>query len=192
MAKTKKTTASPVQNSELSYLYRLQFLPEMANTFVAKYISNIRIVLLSVISIALLGTAAYFNLPKRLNPEVKIPIVTIVTVMPGASSRDIEQLVTVPIEDKVRNLKGLDTVSSSSLENISVMTIQFVSSVDRDKAKDDVQSAVDSASLPTNAQSPQVKALDFEDQPVWTFALTGNASYPDLLRLLTLPPVINL
>ena len=191
-AKTKNTTRAAERRTSSRntknhvvkkfYLERLTFVPSMAQSFVASYISNIRIVLLLLISIALLGITAYFNLPKRLNPEVKIPIVTVVTVMPGASSRDIEQLVTKPVEDQIRNLKGLDTVNSTSMENISVVTIQFVSTVDRDEAKDDVQSAVDTAQLPSNAQTPQVRALDFEDQPIWTFALTGTSSYPDLMR----------
>lgn len=182
MEKKHHLTRKADPKNEHSYLERLTFVPAMAETFVAKYISNIRIVLLMIISIALLGVTAYFNLPKRLNPEVKIPIVTVVTVMPGASSKDVEQLLTIPLEDKIRNLKGLDTVNSTSTENLSIISIQFVSSVDRDKAKDDVQSAADSATLPTNVQPPQVKALDFEDQPVWTFALTGTGSYPDLMR----------
>jgi len=181
MAKTPKVTTVS-KNSDQSYLQRLTFVPSMANTFVAKYINNIRIVLLLIITIVLVGTSAYFSLPKRLNPEVKIPIVTVVTVIPGASSKDVEQLVTVPLEGQIRNLSEIDVVNSSSTENVSVISIQFVSSIDADKAKDDVQSSVDSAVLPTNAQPPQVKALDFEDVPVWTFALTGSGSYPDLMR----------
>jgi multidrug efflux pump subunit AcrB len=177
----KKKTAHP-QDAEQSYLSRLQFLPEMANGWVAKYISNIRVVLLLIITISLLGTVAYFNLPQRLNPEVKIPIVTVATVFPGASSRDVEQLVTIPVEDSIRSLKGLDTVVSSSQENISILTVQFVSGIDRDKAKDEVQSAVDGIQLPQNSQRPQVRALDFEDQPIWTFALTSTGSYPDLMH----------
>lgn len=107
----------------------------MAKSWVARYIANIRIVFLLIISIGLLGTVAYFNLPKRLNPEVKIPIVSIATVLPGASSRDVEQLVTIPLEDSIRSLKGLDVVNSSSQENISVISIQFISSIDRDKSQ---------------------------------------------------------
>jgi multidrug efflux pump subunit AcrB len=191
MAKKKTTTTKTVPaekaskaplSVEQSYLSRLKFTPDMANTWVAKYISNIRIVLLSILTIVLLGTVAYSSLPKRLNPEVKIPIVSIATVIPGAASKDVEQLATIPLEDSIRSLKGLDVVNSSSQENISVITVQFVSTVDRDKAKDDVQSAVDSVQLPSNAQDPIVRAFDFEDQPVWTFVLSGGGSYPDLMH----------
>ncbi|MEP7167230.1 MAG: efflux RND transporter permease subunit [Candidatus Woesebacteria bacterium] len=169
--------------SHKSYLERLTFDPKMLTGVVAKYVTNIRVVLLLLLTIALLGTIAYTQLPKRLNPEVKIPIVTVVTVMPGAGPADVESLVTIPIEDKLRSLKDVDTISSTSTDNVSAITIQFLSKVDRDKAKDDTQSAVDGVNdLPTDALDPQVNALDFEDQPVWTFALVSKKSFPDLMR----------
>lgn len=166
-----------------SYLDRLTFDPKMMNGFVARYITNIRVVLLLLLTIVLLGTIAYIQLPRRLNPEIKIPIITIVTVLPGAGPSDVESLVTIPIEDKLRSLKNVDTISSSSLDNVSAITIQFLSSVDGDKAKSDVQSAVDGVTgLPTDTQVSSVNLLDFEDQPVWTFALTTSKSFPDLMR----------
>jgi len=175
----KETKAQPHR----SYLERLTFDPKMLSGVAAKYVTNIRVVLLLLLTIALLGTIAYTQLPKRLNPEVKIPIVTIVTVLPGAGPADVESLVTIPIEDELRSLKDVDTISSTSTDNVSAITIQFLSKVDRDKAKDQVQSAVDGVNdLPTDALDPQVNALDFEDQPVWTFALVSKKSFPDLMR----------
>lgn len=165
-----------------TYFQQLRFDPSLARSLVAGYLSNIRLVVLLIISIILLGIVAYTNLPKRLNPEVQIPIVTVVTVLPGASAKDVEQLVSMPLEDEVRSLKGIDTVTTRSQENISVMTVQFVSTVNGDQARDDVQSAISAATLPNSAQEPSVRLLDFEDVPVWTFALTGSDSYPDLMR----------
>ncbi len=175
MEKTKKESKS--------YLDRLTFDPKMMSGFVARYITNIRVVILLLLTIVLLGSIAYVQLPKRLNPEVKIPIVTIITVLPGAGPSDVESLITIPLEDELRSLKGTDTVSSSSLDNVSAITIQFLSSVDGEKAKNEVQSAIDGVtSLPADAQTPKVSLLDFEDQPVWTFALTSSKSFPDLMR----------
>ncbi len=166
-----------------SYLDRLTFDPNMMTGVVAKYITNIRVVLLFVLTIGLLGFIAYTQLPKRLNPEVKIPIVTVVTVLPGAGPADVESLITVPIEDELRSLKDVDTISSTSTDNVSAITIQFLSKVDRDKAKDNVQAAVDGVNdLPSDAQTPKVNALDFEDQPIWTFAMVSDKSFPDLMR----------
>jgi len=165
-----------------SYLDRLRFDPLLLKSGVAKYINNIRLVILLTVTISLLGFISYLNLPKRLNPEVKIPIVTVQTILPGAGPDDVESLVTKPLEDQVRGVKGLDTVSSFSQNNVSYITAQFVSSVPVDKAKDDVQAAVDSVQgLPSNAQSPVVQSLDFDDTPIWTFAVTTDQELPDLM-----------
>lgn len=168
LARNKKTS------EDKSYLGRLQFDPQLLRGFVARYIKNIRIVILLALAIALLGVTSYLNLPKRLNPEVKISIVSITTVLPGASPEDIESQITVPLENDVRTVKGIDTISSTSTDSVSIITIQFLSSINKDDAKKDVQSVVDSfTDLPTNANAPKVVALDFEDQPVWTFAMVG-------------------
>jgi len=168
--------------STQSYFERLSFDPELLKSWVAGYFGQIRIVLLLIIAITALGIFSYFNLPKRLNPEVKIPIVTVVTILPGASPDDVESLVTIPLENSIRGLQGLDTLTSVSRENISVISTQFVSSVDRDTAKDQVQSEVDGVNdLPDNAQTPTVKALDFEDSPIWTFAIDSDGDIPSLM-----------
>jgi HAE1 family hydrophobic/amphiphilic exporter-1 len=166
-----KTTTSK------SYLERLQFDPKLLASIVAKYITNIRIVILLALTIVLLGVTSYLSLPKRLNPEVKIPIISVATVLPGAGPADVESLVTVPIENQLKSVKGIDTISSISQDNISVVTMQFFSTVSQDKAKSDVQSSIDTLNdLPENSQRPKVTALDFEDQPVWVFGVTSNTS----------------
>lgn len=170
------------RSSDLSYLQRLQFNPQLLNSWVAKYFSQIRIVLLLIIAVVSLGIFSYLNLPKRLNPEVEIPIVTVVTLLPGASPDDVESLVTIPLENSLQGLEGLDVLTSTSQDNISIITTQFLSSVETDKAKDLVQSQIDTVtSLPDTAETPTVRALDFEDAPIWTFSLTTDGDLPSLL-----------
>ncbi len=176
-----KRTKLPTESK--SYLDRLTFDPKLKDSLVGRFIQNIRLVILLIITIALLGTVAYTQLPKRLNPEVEIPIVTVVTVLPGAGPTDVESLITIPIEDALRSLKDIDTITSNSRDNVSIVTLQFLSTVSRDKARDDVQSKVDSVrDLPEDAQDPSVTALDFEDQPIWQFALVTEKSFPDLMN----------
>lgn len=169
---------------EKSYLERLKFDPKLLTSWVAGYITNIRIVLLLVITIVLLGLVSYFNLPRRLNPEIKIPIITVVTVLPGASPEDVESLITIPLENELKGLTGLDTITSNSQNNASVIVMQFFSTVAQEKAKQDVESAVDgTTTLPEDAQTPRVSALDFEDQPIWTFAVRHETNdIPSLMR----------
>nr|MBA3724623.1 efflux RND transporter permease subunit [Candidatus Levybacteria bacterium] len=118
-----------------------------------------------------------------LNPAINIPIVSIATTLPGASPDDIESLVTVPIEDSVNALPDIKTVTSSSQDSVSIVSIEFEAGIDPDKAKTDVQSAVDSVTdLPENAETPLVQKLDFENEPIWTFTLSTMSDNASLVR----------
>ncbi|MFO0704200.1 MAG: efflux RND transporter permease subunit [Patescibacteria group bacterium] len=139
-------------------------------------------VILLIVVILLLGTYAFANIPRRLNPEIKIPIVIISTVMPGASPQDIEELVTDPLESSIKSIKEIDTYTSVSRDSVSVISIQFVSGKDPDKAKDEVQSAIDTVTLPESAQDAKVRKLDFEDQPIWQFTVTTNSDPASFAR----------
>jgi multidrug efflux pump subunit AcrB len=171
-----------------SYLKSLKFDPKLWNTLQAKYLLNFRLVILFIISIVLIGIFNFISIPRRSNPEVKIAIVTVVTALPGANPTDVESLVTTPIEDKLNGVKGLDTMTSVSSEGVSAITLQFLSTVDPDKAKQDVQSLVDSVNtLPTDAKTPAVNKLDFENEPIWDFIITGkNMDAPSINRFATI------
>lgn len=167
----------------VSYLENLKFDPNLRHTFHGRYMVNIRLVILIIIGILVLGTYSFFQIPRRLNPELKIPIINVSTVIPGASPNDVESLVTIPLEDKLSGVKGLSTITSSSLESVSAITMEFNSGVDPEKARSDVQSIVDTVNdLPTDADTPRVAAIDFEDVPVWTFAVTGKSDTASLMR----------
>jgi len=158
-----------------SYLDSLQFDSKLKEHFIAKYLSNPRLIVLLIAIIISFGLTSFFSLPKVLNPEIKIPIVVISTVLPGAGPADIESLITTPIEDAVTGVSDVKTVASVSQNSVSIVQIEFNSKADPDKARTDIQSAVDSVNdLPPEAQSPKVIKVDFQNQPVWTFVITGN------------------
>lgn len=165
-----------------SYLKRLQFDQSLTRSIIAKYLANPRLVFLLIVAILILGVASFTNLPRRLNPEIKIPIVIVSTVLPGAGPQDMESLVTVPLENALDNVTDIKTVSSSSRDSVSVISLEFESGVDPERARSDVQSAVDTAALPDDAQTPRVQKLDFENQPVLTFNLATTGGTPDLMR----------
>ena len=165
-----------------SYLKNLKFDPELANSFFAKYLRNVRLVVLIILLTIIVGIVSYTSLPRVLNPQINIPIVNIVTTLPGASPDDIETLITVPIEDSVDGLNNVKTITSSSQDSVSIVTLEFESGIDPDKAKADVQSEIDSITdLPENAQSPNVQKLDFENEPIWTFTVTSTKNDPQSL-----------
>ncbi len=170
------------KNPEKSYLDNLKFDPKLQEAWWAKYIVNIRYVLLLILTILVVGLASYFSLPTRLNPEIKIPIVGVTTILPGAGPEDVESLVTKPLEDELAGLEGLTTMTSGSRDGVSSITLEFTSNTDAEKARQDAQNAVDLVNdLPEDATEPQVQKFDFENQPVWQFVLYGKDVQPPAL-----------
>ena len=170
--------------TQSTYLKRLKFDAKLLTSFIARFLGNPRLVILLLISVIVFGVFSYTSLPRNLNPEIKIPIVIVQTTLPGASPKDMESLVTIPIEDSVSSLQRVKTVKSSSQDSLSLVSLEFESGVEPDKARSDVQSAVDTiTTLPKDAKAPVVQKLDFENQPIWTFAITGGDNLASLTRL---------
>lgn len=160
-----------------SYLDQLQFDEKLSNMKITSYLTNIRLVMLLIIGIVLFGLFSFFTLQRRLNPEVQISIVSVITTYPGAGPTEVEKSVTEPLESKLLNAKNLSNLSSSSRENVSVITAEFNSSVAVDDARDEVQKLVSQVNdLPENSMDPLIRELDFEDVPVWQFVLTTDKS----------------
>lgn len=171
---------------ETSYLHHLKFNEKLRNTFIAKYLANPRLVILLVVAVVALGTSSFASLPRRVTPEIKIPLIIVSTVLPGANPRDIESLITEPLEESISSVENISKVTSSSRENVSVIQIEFHTGVDPDKARTEVQSAIDQAELPADAQTSKVQTIDFENSPVWTFALIGKGDVASLNRFSTI------
>lgn len=167
---------------ETSYLHHLKFDKSLYSSFIARYLSNPRLLILVLIAIIGLGSFSFASLPRRTAPELKIPLVIISDVLPGANPEDVESLITIPLEDSISGVENVSKVTSSSRENVSVIQIEFNTGVDPEKARTDTQSAIDQAQLPTDAQTPKVQTIDFENSPVWTFALVGKGDVASLNR----------
>lgn len=174
-----------MKDTESLYLQKLQFDPRLKRGFMAVLIRKVRVVMLAILSLIIAGGLAFATLPRELNPEVEIPIVNIVTTLPGASPADVEQLITTEIEQTVNNITGIDTLTSSSTNSLSVVTIQFVASEDIDEVLQKVKDQVDLivADLPEDANEPTVAKLDFNQQPVMTVALTGDVNRLSLANI---------
>lgn len=168
---------------ETSYLHNLRFDEKLKKSMIFKYLTNLRLVILVVLLVIGAGIYSFLNLPRTLNPDIKIPIVTVVTALPGAGPKDVESLVTIPLEDGVSGIAGVKTVTSNSNNSVSVIQITFNDNVDPDKAQSDTQSAVNNVTtLPKDAQTPKVQKIDFSHQPVWVFSLETNSDTGSLMR----------
>ena len=119
-----------------------------------------RPVLVSVISllILLIGLQAYTKLPIRQYPELSSTTITITTGYPGANADLIKGFITTPIEQAVASTEGIDTLVSSSQQNVSTVTLNLRLNADPDRAVADVLSKTNQVRgvLPREANDPIV------------------------------------
>lgn len=151
------------------------------NFFLAKRAFTI----LMMIALTVGGLFSLVTIPKESAPEVIIPVGIVTTILPGGSAEDIEQLITNKIEDEVKNLENIDTVTSSSREGVSVVSAQFLASADIDKSIQDLKDAVDRAKVdfPREAQEPVVSRVNFADQPILIVSVSQDVSPRGLTEL---------
>jgi hydrophobe/amphiphile efflux-1 (HAE1) family protein len=119
-----------------------------------------RPVLASVVSllILLVGLVSAFNLPVRQFPKITNTTITITTVYPGANADLIKGFITTPIQQAVASAEGIDTMTSSSQQNVSLVTLNLRLDADPDRAVADVLSKIQQIKtvLPRESQDPVV------------------------------------
>ena len=146
-----------------------------------------RPVLASMVTALLLvlGLFSYRVLGVDLMPKIEIPVVTITTVLRGASPEEIESQVTKPIEEVVNTIEGIDELKSVSVEGISRITIRFLLERSVAEAAQDVRDKVATVlgTLPEGTESPVISKLDFDAIPVITLAVTGPRSMKEISEI---------
>ncbi len=128
-----------------------------------------------MLALVLFGVLGYLALPINLLPSLDVPIVTVTTVLPGASPEVMESDVTDVIESAVNTIEGIKHIDSFSGQGISQVTITFQLERDIDTAAQDVRDKVSGAvgDLPLDAEPPVVQKLDINSQPMLWIALSG-------------------
>ena len=83
-----------------------------------------------IVFIVVVGALSYRSLPLEAAPEVKIPINIISTVYPGVAPEDMERLVTNVMERELKDLKNVKSMTSRSMESVSIVTVEFETGLD--------------------------------------------------------------
>ena len=111
--------------------------------------------------VLVMGSMSFFELPREQDPEINFNWVMVTTVLPGASAEDVEELVTGPLEDAMRNVQDIRWVISSSRESSSSILIRFRDLTESlfDKRINDVRREVQNKAndeLPEDATDPYI------------------------------------
>ncbi len=126
-------------------------------------------------ALAALGIFAYSQMGVDLLPKMDWPMVSVVTVYPGAGPKEVEFAVSKPIEEALSSLNGLKHVRSFSNEGVSVILAEFSFTTDVENATNEVQRKVDRvrADLPKEIDTPTVEKSDINDFPIVRIAMRG-------------------
>ena len=126
--------------------------------------------LVNVISLAVLiaGVIFLFTANREAFPKVEYDWVVVTTIYPGATPDDVEKHISIPIEDELREVDGIEEVIALSVESSSVVSIQIeADSPDKAKIKNDIRNAIDLVKdLPDEAEDPIVQELNSSLYPV--------------------------
>lgn len=138
-------------------------------------VKNAAPIFLMALGIFLFGLVSYITLPRESAPDVKVPFVMVTTPYVGVSPRDIESLVTVPLENELAGLKGLKLMRSTSAEGVSIVFLEFEPDIIIEDALQRVRDRVNRArpKLPDDVEESQVRELSFTDIPVLIVTVAG-------------------
>ncbi len=135
-------------------------------------ISRPVLILMLIIAAIGLGLAGYRSMRAEEYPDIEIPVVFVQTVYPGAGPEEVNNLVSKKIEDAVSGINNLETITSQSLEGVSVVIIQLKVGADVDEALNNVRAKVDAlvSELPEDTKKPTVDKFDVSSMPILTLA----------------------
>lgn len=175
------------------YLKNTKFNPKSIHKFIRNYLGNMRVIILLIIALLTGGFLSYKSLPQTVAPEINLPMIVVSSALPGAPPGDIETLLTIPIEDELKGVSGVDTVVSTSQNSSMYSVLTFNRNIEKSRALNDIENAVRRVdNLPEDATDPRVKAVDFEDYPIIRLALNIDGNSPASLSNYTQKLIDNL
>jgi multidrug efflux pump subunit AcrB len=143
---------------------------------VTRYFINSKLTILVILLALLVGIMAIGITPRTENPQIVVPAANIIVSKPGASSREIEQLIVKPLEAILQGMSGVEHTYGMAMDSVGVVSVQFYVGQDKEdslvKLYDRIMSNIDQ--LPPGARQPLIKPVDVDDVPVLTISLSSN------------------
>jgi multidrug efflux pump len=142
-------------------------------------IKNKTAIYLLMLVVSGIGVYQFMTLPKEQFPDIVIPTIYVSTIYTGNSPKDMENLVTRPIEKQIKAITGakINKFTSTSQQDYSAIVVEFETDVQTDVALQKVKDAVDKSKqdLPTDlTQQPTALEVSFSDQPIMYVNISGN------------------
>src|SRR6266496_5819370 len=142
-------------------------------------VDNRTAIYIIAIIITLFSLWRFNTMPKEQFPDIVVPTISVSTIYVGNSPKDIENLVTRPIEKQLKGISGakVNKIQSTSQADYSLIVVEFDTDVKTEVAKQKVKDAIDKArtDLPTDlTQEPDVQEFAFSEMPIMFVNISGD------------------
>ena len=142
------------------------------------------VTVLAVILVLVSGIYTYSRLPVELFPEIEFPLVTVTTFYPSANPESVSENVTIPVENAIVGIDGLDAIQSISTENQSIIIATFEFGTDMEEAENIINSKVSGLRFPDGVNEPIVGRINPDSFPVIRISITGEREIVELQQIL--------
>ena len=147
--------------------------------YFVKYPVSANVIMLLII---IFGCMGLFNLRKTFFPERSAKIILVDAIFPGASPLEIEQMVTLKIEDNIDGITGVKRITSKSLENTSNIIVEIENDASNQVVLQDIKNAIDRInSFPDEMESPSISLME-DLNPAISFAINGQVTLSQLKK----------
>ena len=140
---------------------------------IAAYFVDSKLTLLVMLFAFLAGIFAFLVTPREENPKIVVPAANVIVGKPGATPKEVEQLIVKPLEAILQGMAGIDHTYGVALDSLGIVTVQFKVGQDKEdslvKLYNQIMSNVDR--IPPGAQQPLIKPVDVDDVPIVTISL---------------------
>ncbi len=139
-------------------------------------LKNASVLVLVTVLVLLAGVFTSLNIKQELLPEIRFPVITVITAYPLAGPEIVESQVTRPIETALQGIADLEGLSSTSSPNVSVVVLNFAFGANLREKESQIQQAVNRVrgNFPEGVQDPSVSAIRFGDAPVMRLTLSSD------------------
>ena len=138
-------------------------------------ISHRATVYVLILVLVVAGVFCYVSLPREAAPDIEIPYIIVTTPYAGVSPADVENEVTVEIEKKLKGIKDVEEITSTSVEGMSHVIVEFTPDVDIQTARQRVRDKVDEAKaeMPGDVEESDVTDINFGEMPILNVSISG-------------------
>lgn len=143
------------------------------------------IVTLFTFVLILLGVVGMQNIPLEEYPDINVPYIVVAIPYPGTAAEDIEQTVTIKVDERLNGTKHLKRLSSYASEGVSVHVLELYEKADKKESLADVKDKIDQVKreLPDDIEEPTVQDIAFDNVPIIVVNVTGDAEPMVLMEI---------